>query len=66
MERKLTVEDARQSLNSHAIEKGLQLREKYGPQIGWKELRRILEDRSLGSVTLVKSFSMQAACSRAN
>jgi hypothetical protein len=47
MERKLTVEDARQSLNSHAIEKGLQLREKYGPQIGWKELRRILEDRSL-------------------
>jgi hypothetical protein len=47
MEQKLTVEDARQSLNSHAVEKGLQLREKYGPNIGWKELRRILEDRSV-------------------
>jgi len=47
MEQKLTVEDARQSLNSHAVEKGLQLREKYGPHIGWKELRLILEDRSV-------------------
>ncbi len=47
MERKLTVEDARQSLTSHAAEKGAQLHEKYGPQIGWDELRRILEDRSL-------------------
>jgi hypothetical protein len=47
MERKLTVEDVRQSLASHATEKGLQLREKYGPRIGWNELRRILEDRSL-------------------
>ena len=47
MEQKLTVEDARQSLNSHATEKGLQLREKYGPHIGWKELRLLLEDRSV-------------------
>jgi hypothetical protein len=47
MERKLTVEDARQSLASHATEKGLKLREKYGPRIGWNELRRILEDRSV-------------------
>jgi hypothetical protein len=47
MERKLTVEDARQSLTSHAAEKGLQLREKYGPHIGWNELSQILQDRSL-------------------
>jgi hypothetical protein len=47
MERKLTLEDARQSLAAHAAEKGLELREKYGPHIGWNELRRILEDRSL-------------------
>lgn len=46
-DRQLTVEDARQSLASHAAEKGEQLREKYGPHIGWTELRGILEDRSL-------------------
>src|ERR1051326_7835390 len=47
MERKLTVEDARQSLAAHAAEKGVELREKYGPHIGWDELGRILEDRSV-------------------
>jgi len=47
MEQKLTVDDAKRSLNSHAAEKGLQLREKYGPRIGWKELCAILDDRSL-------------------
>ena len=47
MDKKLTVEDARQSLTAHVAEKGLQLREKYGPQIGWKELMQILEDRSI-------------------
>ena len=47
MERKLTVEDARQSLSSHVAEKGLQAREKYGPHIGWKELRQIMDDRTL-------------------
>jgi hypothetical protein len=47
MERKLTVEDARQSLAAHAAEKGVELHEKYGPHIGWSELRRILEDRSV-------------------
>jgi len=46
-ERKLTVEDARQSLSAHVEEKGYQLREKYGAHIGWSELRRILDDRSL-------------------
>lgn len=47
MDRTLTLEDARQSLASHAEEKGRQLNGKYGPHIGWAELRRILEDRSL-------------------
>ena len=47
MERKLTVEAARQSLRSHAAEKGLQLRESFGSIIGWDELARILEDRSV-------------------
>jgi hypothetical protein len=47
MDRKLTLEDARQSLASHAEEKGHQLREKFGSHIGWNELRQVLEDRSL-------------------
>src|SRR5262249_11866727 len=47
MEEKLTVEDARQSLTSHVQEKGLQVREKYGPHIGWKALKQILEDRTV-------------------
>jgi hypothetical protein len=47
MERKLTVEDARQSLTSHATEKGAQFFEKYGPEITWKQLLVALEDRSV-------------------
>jgi hypothetical protein len=42
----LTAEDARQSLNGHVAAKGREIRAKYGPHIGWPELRRILEDRS--------------------
>ena len=42
----LTAEDAKQSLNGHVEAKGLELRAKYGPQIGWSELLRILMDRS--------------------
>lgn len=41
-----TVDDARQSLNSHVAAKGAGIFEKYGPQIGWKELQRLLEDRA--------------------
>ena len=47
MERKLTVDDARQSLTAHAAEKGAQLREKYGPDIRWNELLKILDDRTV-------------------
>jgi hypothetical protein len=42
----LTAQDARQSLNGHVAAKGREIRAKYGPHIGWKELLRILEDRS--------------------
>ncbi len=45
MEKKLTVQDARESLSSHIAWKGWELREKYG-RIGWIELLRILEDRA--------------------
>lgn len=42
----LTADDARQSLNSHVAAKGAEIFAKYGPHIGWKELQRILADRS--------------------
>jgi hypothetical protein len=46
MPTQLTADDARQSLNAHVAVKGAEIFEKYGPQIGWKELQRILEDRA--------------------
>ena len=46
MGQKLTADDARQSLTAHVAEKGQEIRDKYGPCIGWNELLRILEDRS--------------------
>jgi len=42
----LTDADARQSLNAHAAARGAELHAKYGPHIGWRELNRILEDRT--------------------
>jgi hypothetical protein len=46
MPAKLTVDDARQSLNAHVAAKGLEIREKYGPAIGWAQLQHILADRA--------------------
>jgi hypothetical protein len=46
MSQQLTVDDFRQSLNAHVAAKGEEIFAKYGPRIGWKELRRILEDRA--------------------
>ena len=43
---KLTAEDARQSLNEHVAAKGAEIRAKYGPHIGWRELQQILADRT--------------------
>jgi len=46
MATQLTEKDVRESLSSHVAAKGEEVRVKYGPHIGWKELQRILEDRS--------------------
>jgi hypothetical protein len=42
----LTAEDAKQSFGTHVAAKGAEIREKYGPCLGRKELLRILEDRA--------------------
>ena len=47
MATQLTADDFKQSLNSHVAAKGEEIREQYGPEIGWKELLQILCDRSL-------------------
>jgi len=41
----LTAENARQSLNAHVAAKGEEIFKKYGPQLRWKELLSLLEDR---------------------
>ncbi len=46
MSKQLTTDDFKESLSSHVAAKGEDIRARYGPQIGWKELRRILDDRS--------------------
>ena len=43
----LTTQDARQSLNAHVAAKGAEVRARYGPAIGWRELLRIVEDREV-------------------
>jgi hypothetical protein len=42
----LTADDAKQSLNAHVAAKGAEIFEKYGSVIGWKQLSKILEDRT--------------------
>ena len=59
MPTQLTVDDARQSLNSHVAAKGAEIHEKYGPHIGWKELLQILNDRA--SVRYPCEISFDAA-----
>jgi hypothetical protein len=46
MPTQLTAADARQSLNEHVAARGREIHGKYGPHIGWRELRQILADRS--------------------
>jgi len=46
MSLQLTPESFKQSLNAHVAGKGGELYAKYGPHIGWNEMRRILEDRA--------------------
>lgn len=40
----LTADDARQSMQAHLTDKGTQLHQTYGPQIGWRELNGLLND----------------------
>jgi hypothetical protein len=47
MSSKLTAEDFTQSLTAHASQKGAEVREKYGPDISWKTLLLLLDDRSV-------------------
>jgi hypothetical protein len=46
MATQLTADDARQSLTAHVEAKGIEVFVKYGPQLGWSELRRLLADRA--------------------
>ena len=46
MPTQLTAEDGRQSLNAHVAAKGAEIHAKYGPRLGWNELRHLLEDRA--------------------
>ncbi|HWC61101.1 MAG TPA: hypothetical protein VHC44_15505 [Verrucomicrobiae bacterium] len=46
MATQLTADDFKQSLNAHVASKGEEIREKYGPEIGWRELLQVLGDRS--------------------
>ena len=46
MPTQLTAEDGRQSSAAHVVAKGLEIRAKYGPRIGWEELEQILSDRA--------------------
>jgi hypothetical protein len=41
----LTADDARQSLTGHVEAKGIEIFLKYGPQLGWTDLPRLLADR---------------------
>jgi hypothetical protein len=46
MATQLTAADVRESLSAHVAAKGAEIHAQYGPRIGWKELRQILEDRA--------------------
>lgn len=46
MAKQLTADDARESLHAHVAAKGAEIFEKYGPHIGFAELKAILQDRS--------------------
>jgi hypothetical protein len=46
MSQTLTVQQGQQSLHAHATAKGEEVRAKYGPNLGWAELQRILLDRA--------------------
>ena len=46
MATQLTAADARQSLTAHVEAKGIEVYLKYGPEMGWDGLQRLLADRN--------------------
>ena len=46
MATQLTADDAKQSLTAHVATKGDELRAKYGPNLKWKNLQLLLQDRA--------------------
>jgi hypothetical protein len=42
----LTADDVRQSLNAHVAGKAAEIRARYGPDLGWPALQRLLRDRT--------------------
>lgn len=42
----LTADDVRQSLTAHVAEKAAEIHAKYGPNLGWEQLQRLLRDRA--------------------
>jgi hypothetical protein len=45
MSQTLTLADAQNSLSAHVAAKGAEIHAKYGPNLGWQELERLLLDR---------------------
>ena len=46
MATQLTADHAKQSLIAHVEAKGAEIHAKYGPQLGWDQLKALLDDRS--------------------
>jgi len=46
MARRLHNEEARQNLSAQMATQGAEIHNRYGPEIGWSALKRLLEDRS--------------------
>jgi hypothetical protein len=45
MARQCKAEDVRESLSAEIMAKATAIRQKYGPEIGWNQLQKLLEDR---------------------
>jgi hypothetical protein len=54
-----TPAEAKQSLNAHVADKGMEIHAKYGPRIGWKEIQRIVQDRSVVRYPCEISFTSE-------
>jgi len=59
MPTQLTADGVRVSLNAHVAAKGAEIRAKYGPAIGWTELKLILEDRTCVRYPCALEFNSQ-------